>query len=566
MSKKLCADEVDTVDYVSDRSVTASAKRRLSSSSMSSRLAVQGTTITAGSTPMRVDTFDDIIVGAGSAGTPLATRLSADPARRVALIEAGPDYRTTAETPDDLLDANAMSLVEHDWRFTADLLPDRKTRYFQGKVAGGASAVGNTIAIRGMPADFDEWAAAGNPEWAWSKVLPHFLALENDLDFGGEFHGHDGPIPIRRWRPVELTPAQRAFYEGCLAAGFPPVDDHNHPLSTGVGPAPSNRRDGRVRVSTAMGYLPAARARGNLTILSDTVVNRVLIDDGVVRGVEVSTGSTTQQLRARRVILAAGAVCSPAILLRSGIGPRDELRRLGIDVRLDLPGVGAGLSDQARTGVFMVPKPGAENFGKSVGQIVLRTAAASTARDNDMYYAMVNHFDLSVQFPHLRAAAQTGRVFTVLVVAREPSSRGRITLASTDPRVAPRIDLNFLSTDRDHQLLADGLRVGWELAQTPEIRDLAERVVLLNDSVIGSDDAVRDYVTATVDSAYNPVGTARMGAADDPMSVVDQRCAVHGVDGLHVADASVMPSMVRANINLTTIMIGERVAELLRSA
>jgi choline dehydrogenase len=155
-------------------------------------------------------------------------------------------------------------------------------------------------------------------------------------------------------------------------------------------------------------------------------------------------------------------------------------------------------------------------------------------------------------------------VFCVLVVAREPSSRGRVTLASADPRVAPRIDLNFLSTERDHQLLADGLRVGWELSQSDAIRDLAERVVLLDDAVIGSDDAVRDYVTATVDPAYNPIGTARMGPADDPMAVVDQRCAVHGVDGLHVADASVMPSMVRANINLSVIMIGERVAELLQ--
>jgi choline dehydrogenase len=512
-----------------------------------------------------LDTFDDIIVGAGSAGIPLAVRLSADPARRVALIEAGPDYPTAAETPNDLLDGNAMSLVEHDWQFSAGLIPERPTRYFQGKVVGGASAVGNTIALRGLPDDFDGWAAAGNPEWAWSKVLPHFIAMENDLDFGGEFHGHHGPTPIRRWRPEELTPVQQSFLDGCLAAGLPRVDDHNHPLATGVGPAPSNRWDAKGRVSTATAYLQAARSRDNLTIMSDTVVNRVLLDDGVVRGVELATGSTTRELRARRVILSAGAVCSPAILLRSGIGPKDELRKLGIEVRLDLPGVGANLSDQVRTGVFMVPKPGAENFGKAMGQIVVRTAAASTGRENDMYYALVNHFDLATQFPHLRDAAQAGRVFSVLVVAREASSRGRVTLASTDPRDAPRIDLNFLSSEKDRRLLADGLRFGWELAQSSKIRDLAERVVLLNDTLIDSDDAVRDYVTATVDPAYNPIGTARMGTADDPMAVVDQRCAVHGIQGLHVADASVMPSMVRANINLTVIMIGERVAELLRT-
>ncbi|WP_440902020.1 GMC family oxidoreductase, partial [Actinosynnema sp.] len=254
------------------------------------------------------------------------------------------------------------------------------------------------------------------------------------------------------------------------------------------------------------------------------------------------------------------------ILLRSGIGPAEDLRALGIDVRVDLPGVGSGLSEQARTGVFMVPKPGAENFGAAVGQIVVRAGAASTGRANDMYYAMVNHFDLATQFPHLRAAAGAGRVFTVLVVAREPKSRGRVRLASVDPRRAPEVDLNFLTTEHDHRLLADGLRVGWELAQTPEIRDLAERVVLLDDALVDSDEAVRDYVTATVDPAYNPTGTARMGPDGDPMAVVDERCAVRGVDGLHVADASVMPTMVRANINLSVIAVGERVAELLREA
>ncbi|MEU4742253.1 GMC oxidoreductase [Actinosynnema sp. NPDC023658] len=476
--------------------------------------------------------FDDIIVGAGGAGAPLAARLSADPGRRVALVDTGPDHRTTAEARGD-----------------------------------GRSAVGETIAIRGMPEDFDTWAAAGNPEWGWSKVLPHFRGLENDLDFGGEFHGHDGPLPIRRRRPEELTPVQRSFYEGCLAAGFPDVADHNHPTSSGVGPAPSTRRADGVRVSTATAYLPPeVRARPNLTSMSGTPVRRVLFAGDAVRGVEVSGGGAVLELRASRVVLAAGAVGSPAILLRSGIGPHDDLRRLGIDVRSDLPGVGAGLVDQVRTGVFLVPKRGIDDLGGATGRIVLRTASAGAGRTNDTYLAVADHLDLATRSPHLRHAARTDRVIDLLVVAREPGSRGRVTIGSTDPREAPRVDLDLLSADKDHQLLADGLRMAWELARSPAIRHLSERVVLLDDAVMNSDDAVRDYVTATAEPAGNPVGTARMGPFGDARAVVDQHCAVHGVEGLYVADASVVPTTVRADVDLSVIMIAERVAEFLRTA
>lgn len=510
--------------------------------------------------------FDDIIVGAGSAGAPLAARLSEDPRRRVALIEAGPDYPTTASTPHDLLDGNVMSLADHDWRLGAQIAAGREIRFPQGKVAGGCSAVGNTVAIRGMPGDYDEWAAAGNPEWSWEKTLPYFRALEDDLDFDGEFHGRGGPTPIRRWRSDELTPVQQTFYDACLAAGFPRADDHNHPDSTGVGPIPSNRRDALRRVSTATAYLAQARGRENLTIIAGALVNRALVRDGKAYGVELLTGSTTQELRAGRVILAAGAIGSPTILMRSGIGPVDELRRLAIHPQACLPGVGTGLVDQPRTGVFMVPKPGAENYGAATGQIVLRTAATGSEQKNDMYYAMVNHFDLGRQLPHLRQAAGADRVFGVMAIARRPRSRGNVTLASTDPRVAPRINLNYLSDERDYTLLANGVRACWEIAQAPGIRDKGERTVMLDDSTIDSDEALHTYVRLSVDSAYNPVGTARMGSEDDPGAVVDQRCAVHGVEGLYVADASVMPSMVRANTNLTVVMIGERVAAMLREA
>lgn len=509
------------------------------------------------------DEYDDVVVGAGACGIPLAARLSEDPARRVALIEAGPDYATDEETPQDLLNGDTMSLVHHNWGFRADIQADRRVAFPQGRVTGGSSSVGNTVCIRGMPGDYDRWAAAGNPAWSWEQTLPYFRRLEEDLDFGGDHHGADGPIPIRRVRSDELVPVQLSFLEACLKSGYASCPDHNDPDSTGVGPMPSNRRTAHLRVSTAGAYLPAARGRENLTVVPDTVVDRVLFENGRACGVELLTGSTVRTLRGRRVILAAGAVSSPAVLLRSGIGPAEDLRRLGVEVRADLPGVGAGLLDQPRVGVFLTPRPGQENFGLPTSQIVMRSTSRTVGERNDMYYAMVSHFDLNHQFPGLLPYARGPRVLSVMAVIRQAQARGRVTVASTDPREAPLINLNFLGNDHDHAVLAEGVRTCWQLAHAPGIRDRGTDTVGLDESTIDDDEAVREYVRISVESAYNPAGTARMGPADDEGTVVDQYGAVHGIEGLHVADASIMPTMVRGNTKLTAVMIGERMADLL---
>ncbi|MGA4846736.1 GMC family oxidoreductase [Streptomyces sp. G5(2025)] len=502
--------------------------------------------------------FDDIVVGAGGAGAVLAARLSEEGGRRVALIEAGPHYGEAAATPADLLDGNAMSLVQHSWGLTAALTARRRVRFPQGKVSGGSSAVGNTVAIRGTPADYDEWAALGNSLWSWEQTLPALTALEDDLDYGDrEFHAAGGALPIRRWRAEELTPLQQAFLDGCAAAGYPHVTDHNHPASSGVGAIPSTRRDAAVRVSTAMAYLWPAQGRPNLEIIPDCQVDRVLVRDQRAVGVVVDG----EELRAGRVILAAGAIGSPALLWRSGVGPADELRRLGIGVHADLPGVGAGLTDQPRIGVFLTPRSGTAGEGAPTGQIVLRTTSSgSTSRFNDMYYAMVNRFDLTHHFPKLREVAGARSVFGVMAVARRPHSRGRVVLESADPTVPPRIDLGYLSDERDYPLLAEAVRGSWELAHSSKIRDQGREVVLVEQRVLDDEELMRGYIDEAVDSAYNPVGTARMGPASDGSAVVDQRCAVHGLSGLYVADASVMPAMVCANTLLSVVTIAERAA------
>jgi choline dehydrogenase len=222
--------------------------------------------------------YDEVIVGGGSAGAVLAARLSEDPSRRVLLVEAGPDYPTLESTPEDLRDGWRMSLGAHDWGWSAVAMQGRAIPYPRGRVTGGSSAVNAAIALRGVPADYEEWAALGNGAWSWARVLPYFRRLEDDPEGTAELHGRDGPIAIRRWRRDELIATQRAFFEACRRLGFPEVADHNHPEASGVGPFPQNRR-GRLRLSTAIGYLLPARARLNLTIRPRCLVERVIFED-----------------------------------------------------------------------------------------------------------------------------------------------------------------------------------------------------------------------------------------------------------------------------------------------
>ena len=508
--------------------------------------------------------FDDIIVGGGSAGAVLAARLSEEPARRVLLLEAGPDYPTLESTPADLQDGWRMSLRAHDWGLTAEAVPGRAIPYPRGRVIGGSSAVNAAIALRGVPADYDQWAALGNDEWSWAKVLPHFRRLEDDPEGDGELHGRGGPVAICRWRPDELIPVQRAFLEVCRRLGFPQVTDHNHPQATGVGPFPQNRR-GLLRLSTAIGYLLPARHRPNLTIWPRCLVNRVLITGDRAVGVDIAGEGGPEQARGRRITLAAGAIGSPAILLRSGIGPKAALAGLGIEPVADLPGVGAGLADHPVTRLLLVPKPGSCDPQAPLAQVVLRYTAPGSGEFNDMQQVVFSHVDVAgIGGQQAVAAVGTPLAIGLPVALERPHARGRLELASSDPRVQPLIQLNYAADPEDLRRLVAGVRLAWQIAHQPEIARHMHHVALLSEETVGSDDALAAYVRATVSTQFHPCGTARMGPAGDPMAAVDQHCRLRAIPNLRVVDASVMPAIPRANINLTCIMIGEHVSDWMR--
>ncbi len=496
-----------------------------------------------------------VIVGAGSAGAVIASRLTARRAHEVTLVEAGPDYPTVATTPRDLRDGRRNSMRDHDWGYRLRPTPQQRVPFDfpRGRVVGGSSAVNTCIALRGHPYDFDEWASRGLDGWSFRDCLPAFKRLEHDLDFDDEWHGRDGPIPIRRHKRKELARWQAGFLEAARAFGHAETIDHNNPeLPCGFGPHAMNRVAGE-RMSASRCYLgPEVRRRENLRILAGRhAASLVFRGERCVGVVVLDERGRAETIEAERVVLSAGAVGSLGVLLRSGIGPRAELDRLGVAVRVDSPSVGRRLLDHPGVAIILAPRLGVASAEDPLLQVMVR----HTSRGSE------HPFDLATQpGSNLPLAGLVFPLVTMMTTIGKPRGSGTIHFASKDPRAKPIVDMRFLDHPEDMARALEAMEHLWALARTAPLRDLAFPLYPSH-RALTRPERLREVVPLVCGSGYHPCGTVPMSRESIEEGAVDARGRVRGVSGLHVADASIMPTIPSANTNLATLMIGERFGE-----